>query len=112
MMRQQPDIQFKFINSLKIKAPGGLFSFSYYYKYLLFTFFITSFVCSNEKQSFGFIAYNSNKWNNSIVKSHNNDIYNNGLYSMAELNFGPFKIVNSMFATSDSLESLKGGSKK
>ena len=78
MMRQQPDIQFKFINSLKIKAPGGLFSFSYYYKYLLFTFFITSFVCSNEKQSFGFIAYNSNKWNNSIVKSHNNDIYNNG----------------------------------
>jgi len=31
---------------------------------------------------------------------------------MAELNFGPFKIVNSMFATSDSLESSKGGSKK
>ena len=111
-MRQQPDIQFKFINSLKIKAPGGLFSFSYYYKYLLFTLFIVSFIYSNEKQSLGFIAYNSNKWNNSIVKSHNNDIYNNGLYSMAELNFGPFKIVNSMFATSDSLESLKGGSKK
>ena len=30
---------------------------------------------------------------------------------MTELNFGPFKIVNSMFATNDSLESLKGSMK-
>ena len=111
-MLKKPDIQSKSINNLNKKAPSGLFSFLYYYKYLLVAFFIASFVYSNEKQSFGFIAYNSNKWNSSIIKSHNNDIYNNGLYSMAELSFGPFKIVNSMFATSDSLESLKGGSKK
>ena len=106
MLHQKRAIQSKLNMGFKKKAPRGLFSF----KYLLFLITVISISHSNEKQSFGFTIYNSNKWNNSLIKSHKNDIYNNGLYSNAELSFGPFKIVNSMFATTDSLESLKGGS--
>jgi len=107
MMLQKQDIQSNSNSGFKKKAPRGLFSF----KYLLFLLAVISISHSNEKQSFGFTIYNSNKWNNSLIKSQKNDKYNNGLYSNVELNFGSFKIVNSMFATTDTLESLKGGSK-
>lgn len=45
-------------------------------------------------------------------KVHTSDIYGSGIYSVAEFHFPHFSVVNSMFATTDSLEALKGGQHK
>ena len=100
--------QYNFNYFRKIKAPCGLFS---YIRSSIFIIIISSFAYTSDIQKIGFIYYNSNKWKNAKIKTHNYDIYNNGLYTLAELNLGPLVIVNSMFATNDSLESLKGSVK-
>ena len=92
MMLQKPDIQFKLIYHMEKKAPSGLYSFLYHYKFLMFIVFNISTAYSSENQNFGLIVYHANKWDNSIIKTHDNDIYNNGLYSVADLNFGPINI--------------------
>ena len=81
-------------------------------KFLITIIFIFQICFCQSEQKFGLTLYYSNKWDHALVQSHNSDIKNNGIYSLAELNFGAIKIVNSMFATLDSLESLKGGFRK
>ena len=112
MLFQKPNAPFNFKPILMEKVPCGLFSFLYHYKFLLFIVVSITTVYSSENQNFGLIVYHANKWDNSIIKTHDYDIYNNGLYSLADLNFGPFNIFNSMFATPDSLAARKGGLKK
>ena len=81
-------------------------------KFLITIIFIFQICFCQSEQKFGLTLYYSNKWDHALVQSHNSDIKNNGIYSLAELNFGPIILVNSMFVTTDSLESIRGGGKQ
>ena len=52
------------------------------------------------------ISYYSNKWDNSLIKTHQYDYYNNGIYTFGDFSLGPFKLYNSMYFTTDSSEAL------
>ena len=112
MMHRKLAIQSKKMNKLMKKAPCGLFSLIQFINSLFIAFVIISTCNCQVEQKIGLILYHSNKWNHSFVQSHNSDIKNNGIYSLAELNFGSIKILNSMFVTTDPLESIRGGGKK
>lgn len=60
----------------------------------------------------GFIFKQSNLYSDRKVRFHPNDIYRDGLYTLFAFNTRHFRLYNSMFATTDSLEALKGGHKK
>ena len=107
-MQKKTRILFNLITNFKEKAPWGLFS---YIKYFIIIYFFFPYLNGDNVQKFGFFLYNSNKWEHSVIKSLKNDFYNNGLYSMVELKLGSISMLNSMFVTTDSLESIKGGSR-
>ena len=82
------------------------------HKFLLFFLLITTLSSKEIFNKVGFIVYNSNKWDNSFLKTKRYDIYNNGLYSVLDFNLGPINLYSSIFASVDSIEANKGGTSK
>lgn len=63
-------------------------------------------------QRLGFTLKMSNLYSDRYSRMKPIDIYGGGLYTIAEFHFSRFTIVNSMYATTNSLEAIKGGRKK
>ena len=82
------------------------------YLNLLFLFLVIVYGQDSTYQKIGFNLKYASLPQAKITRVHHTDIYGNGLYSVAKFNFSNFTIVNSMFATSDSMEAIKGGHKR